>query len=154
MGFGGVMNGFGAIAAPISAAFPSAAPVLLPTAAIGEAANGFVQGVVPGLMNLSELSEIEELSYSPNGDYFHSDMPMHHSFMMAELYPHDVWGFESVPTNLYGHGKEAGPALMELMAPPAFAGEVAAAFTYGAFVAPPYDGAWGAPFAGYPAFLI
>ena len=77
------------------------------------------------LMNLSDLAAIEELNYSPNGDYFNSDKPMHHSFMMAELYPHDVWGFpafEEVPTNLYGHGKEAGPALMQLnTASPMFA---------------------------------
>ena len=42
--------------------------------------------------------------------------------------------------------------LMQLFAPPAFAGEVSAAWDFGAFVDPPYDGAWGAPFAGYPAF--
>ena len=60
----------------------------------------------------------------------------------------------SRPPMVGGDPKTYAPALMELMAPPAFAGEVAAAFDYGAFVAPPYDGAWGAPFAGYPAFLI
>ena len=58
--------------------------------------------------------------------------------MLEELYPQDVFGLEA--------------DLTELFAPPAFAGEIAAAFDYGAFLAPPYDGGWGAPFAGYPAF--
>ena len=52
MGFGGVMDGFGSLAAPISAVVPGAGAVLMPTAGIGQAMNGLVQNVVPGLTTL------------------------------------------------------------------------------------------------------
>ena len=52
MGFGGVMDGFSKIATPISAVVPGAGSVMLPTAAMGNAMNGLVQNIVPGLTTL------------------------------------------------------------------------------------------------------
>ena len=46
------MDGFGAVAAPISAVVPGAGAVLMPTAAIGSGMNALVQNAVPGLTNL------------------------------------------------------------------------------------------------------
>ena len=45
IGFGGVMDGFGAIAAPISTVIPSAGEILLPVAGIGHVLNQGVQAV-------------------------------------------------------------------------------------------------------------
>ena len=60
MGFGGVMDGFSSLAAPISAIIPGAGAVVMPTAAIGNAANQLVQNA--WLMNLSE-DELIQLGF-------------------------------------------------------------------------------------------